>query len=116
MFIFAALRAIRIGVNAYIAYILFKLGSKYVLKPKVLKTNLSEIKFQDIVGIDEYKEELQDIIHYLKNRKRFLSFGGNIPKGVLLNGPPGCGKTQLARAVAGETNLPFYFYNASDFV
>ena len=113
---FGLLGLIRAGINAYFIYVIYSLGTKYLLKPKIKENEQTDIKFQDIVGIDEYKEELEDIICYLKNRKRFQSYGANIPKGVLLNGPPGCGKTQLARAVAGETNLPFYSFNASDFV
>lgn len=113
--IFSIFSCLRIFINIYLFSLVYKFSKKIFLTQKI-DQKTSKIKFEDIVGIDEFKEELEDIILYLKNRKKFKTFGGNIPKGVLLNGPPGCGKTQLARAVAGETNLPFYQFNASDFV
>ena len=76
----------------------------------------TDVRFSDIIGIEEFKEELEDIVRYMSNREKFLKSGATIPKGVLLIGPPGCGKTQLARAVAGEANLPFYSVTASEFV
>jgi len=72
--------------------------------------------FNDVAGVDEAKEELQEIIEFLKDPKRFTRLGGKIPKGVLLVGPPGSGKTLLARAVAGEANVPFFSISGSDFV
>jgi len=75
-----------------------------------------KITFKDVAGVDEAKEELQEIIEFLKDPKRFQSLGGKIPKGVLLLGPPGCGKTLLAKAVAGEAGVPFYSISGSDFV
>ncbi|MBL7068692.1 MAG: ATP-dependent zinc metalloprotease FtsH [Candidatus Omnitrophica bacterium] len=75
-----------------------------------------KITFKDVAGVDEAKEELQEIIEFLKEPKRFQSLGGKIPKGVLLLGPPGCGKTLLAKAVAGEAGVPFYSISGSDFV
>jgi len=72
--------------------------------------------FQDVAGVDEAKEELQEIIEFLKDPKKFTRLGGKIPKGVLLVGPPGSGKTLLARAVAGEANVPFFSISGSDFV
>ncbi|NIA14823.1 MAG: ATP-dependent zinc metalloprotease FtsH [Nitrospiraceae bacterium] len=72
--------------------------------------------FNDVAGVDEAKEELQEIIEFLKDPKRFTRLGGKIPKGVLLIGPPGSGKTLLARAVAGEANVPFFSISGSDFV
>lgn len=72
--------------------------------------------FRDVAGVDEAKEELQEVIEFLKDPKRFQRLGGKIPKGVLLLGPPGCGKTLLAKAVAGEANVPFFSISGSDFV
>lgn len=75
-----------------------------------------KITFKDVAGVDEAKEELQEIIEFLKDPKKFQTLGGKIPKGVLLLGPPGCGKTLLAKAVAGEASVPFYSISGSDFV
>ena len=72
--------------------------------------------FKDVAGLTEEKEEVQELIDFLKNPKKFTSVGARIPKGVLLVGPPGTGKTLLARAVAGEANVPFYYISGSDFV
>ncbi len=75
-----------------------------------------KVKFKDVAGLKEEKEEVTELIDFLKNPKKFQSLGARIPKGVLLVGPPGTGKTLLARAVAGEANVPFYFISGSDFV
>ena len=72
--------------------------------------------FGDVAGVDEAKDELREIVDFLKNPKKYQRLGGRIPKGVLLLGPPGCGKTLLARAVAGEANVPFFFMSGSEFV
>ncbi|HYT30060.1 MAG TPA: ATP-dependent zinc metalloprotease FtsH, partial [Actinomycetota bacterium] len=72
--------------------------------------------FQDVAGVDEPVEELREIVDFLKNPKKYQRLGGRIPKGVLLLGPPGCGKTLLARAVAGEAGVPFFFMSGSEFV
>ncbi|MFC1630243.1 ATP-dependent zinc metalloprotease FtsH [Patescibacteria group bacterium] len=75
-----------------------------------------KITFRDVAGLKETKEELKEIIDFLKNPKKFLQMGARIPRGVLLMGPPGCGKTMLARAVAGESNVPFFHISGSEFV
>ena len=76
----------------------------------------SRATFKDVAGLTEEKEEIQELIDFLKNPKKFTSMGARIPKGVLLVGPPGTGKTLLARAVAGEAKVPFYYISGSDFV
>jgi len=76
----------------------------------------AKVTFRDVAGIDEAKEELSEIIEFLKNPKRFQRLGGRIPRGVLLVGPPGCGKTLLAKAIAGEAEVPFFSISGSDFV
>jgi len=75
-----------------------------------------KVTFKDVEGVDEAKEELQEVIEFLKDPKRFQRLGGKIPKGVLLVGPPGCGKTLIARALAGEADVPFFNISGSDFV
>ncbi|MEO5349756.1 MAG: ATP-dependent zinc metalloprotease FtsH [Magnetococcus sp. YQC-3] len=85
-------------------------------KARVLSEQQSKVTFADVAGIDEAKEELQEIIEFLKNPQKFQRLGGKIPKGVLLIGPPGTGKTLLARAIAGEANVPFFNLSGSDFV
>ena len=77
---------------------------------------MPKITFNDVAGVDEAKEELMEVVDFLKNSKRFQTLGARIPKGVLLLGPPGCGKTLLARAVAGEAGVPFFHISGSDFV
>ncbi len=81
-----------------------------------LDDNNKKVTFNDVAGLKEEKEELKELIDFLKNPKRFQKLGARIPKGVLLVGPPGTGKTLLARAVAGEANVPFYYISGSDFV
>ena len=76
----------------------------------------NKVTFKQVAGLDEEKEELHELIDFLKNPKKFQRLGARIPKGVLLVGPPGTGKTLLARAVAGEANVPFYYISGSDFV
>ena len=85
-------------------------------KAKLLTEKQGKITFEDVAGIDEAKDELEEIIEFLKNPQKFQKLGGKIPKGVLLVGPPGTGKTLLARAVAGEANVPFFTISGSDFV
>ena len=76
----------------------------------------NKITFEDVAGADEEKEELKEIVDFLKSPKKYIELGARIPKGVLLVGPPGTGKTLLAKAVAGEAKVPFYTISGSDFV
>lgn len=85
-------------------------------KAKRFDGTKTKVKFDDVAGVDEAKEELTEIVEYLKNPKKFEMLGGRIPKGVLLVGRPGTGKTLLAKAVAGEANVPFFSVSGSDFV
>ncbi len=85
-------------------------------KAKMLNASQKKVTFMDVAGCDEAKEELEEIIEFLKEPQKFQRLGGKIPKGVLLMGPPGTGKTLLARATAGEANVPFFSISGSDFV
>jgi len=85
-------------------------------RAKLLTESSVKITFEDVAGIEEAKEELEEIIQFLKDPKKFTKLGGRIPKGVLLMGPPGTGKTLLARAIAGEAGVPFFSISGSDFV
>ncbi len=85
-------------------------------RARLLSDKQSKVTFADVAGADEAKEELQEIIEFLKDPPKFQKLGGRIPKGVLLMGPPGTGKTLLARAIAGEANAPFFSISGSDFV
>src|SRR5262249_9091343 len=80
------------------------------------KENHTNVTFDDVAGADEAKEEVREIVEFLKTRSRFPRVGGRIPRGVLLVGPPGCGKTLLAKAIAGEADVPFFSISGSDFV
>ncbi|HET7854462.1 MAG TPA: ATP-dependent zinc metalloprotease FtsH, partial [Candidatus Methylomirabilis sp.] len=85
-------------------------------RARLLTEKQNRVTFADVAGVDEAKEELQEIIEFLKDPQKFQKLGGRIPKGVLLMGPPGTGKTLLARAIAGEANVPFFSISGSDFV
>ncbi len=85
-------------------------------KAKLLNTSSKKVTFEDVAGVEEAKEELGEIIEFLKEPQKFQRLGGKIPKGVLLMGPPGTGKTLLARAIAGEAGVPFFSISGSDFV
>ncbi len=85
-------------------------------KAKLLSENQKRITFSDVAGIEEAKDEVEEIIAFLKDPKKFTRLGGRIPKGVLMMGPPGTGKTLLARAIAGEAGVPFFSISGSDFV
>jgi cell division protease FtsH len=85
-------------------------------RAKLLNENTQKVTFSDVAGIDEAKDELEEIISFLKDPKKFTKLGGRIPKGVLLVGSPGTGKTLLARAIAGEAGVPFFSISGSDFV
>jgi len=85
-------------------------------RARLMSDNSEKVTFADVAGIDEAKEELQEIVDFLKDPKKFTRLGGRIPKGVLLMGPPGTGKTLLARAIAGEAGVPFFSISGSDFV
>jgi len=85
-------------------------------KAKLLSASGKKVTFKDVAGVEEAKEELSEIVDFLKEPQKFQKLGGRIPKGVLLMGPPGTGKTLLARAIAGEANVPFFSISGSDFV
>jgi len=108
-FIFRAMRGVGGGPGGM-------LGNFGRSKHKVLNKEHSSVTLDDVAGIDEAKEEVTEIIEFLKNPKRFQRLGGRVPRGVLLVGQPGCGKTLLAKAMAGEADVPFFSISGSDFV
>ncbi|HKJ87751.1 MAG TPA: ATP-dependent metallopeptidase FtsH/Yme1/Tma family protein, partial [Gammaproteobacteria bacterium] len=85
-------------------------------KAKMLTDESNKVRFDDVAGIDEAKEEVEELVDFLKEPEKFQKLGGHIPKGVLFTGPPGSGKTLLGKAVAGEAGVPFFSISGSDFV
>src|SRR5213079_3438041 len=85
-------------------------------KARMLARDKNKITFRDVAGVEEAKDEVQELVEFLRDPKKFQKLGGRIPKGVLLVGPPGTGKTLLARAVAGEAGVPFFSLSGSEFV
>ncbi|MBQ9565316.1 MAG: ATP-dependent metallopeptidase FtsH/Yme1/Tma family protein, partial [Synergistaceae bacterium] len=111
-----------IGVWVYFMYAMQNGGPGRMMggfsrsRAKLFLDNRPKVTFEDVAGCDESKEELQEVIHFLKEPEKFTKLGARVPHGVLLVGPPGTGKTLLARAAAGEANVPFFCASGSDFV
>ena len=105
---FFLMRQMQIGGNKALSF-----GKS---RARLLTEERKKITFSDVAGIDEAKEEVVEIIEFLKDPRRFQKLGGRIPKGVLIVGPPGTGKTLLAKAIAGEAGVPFFSISGSDFV
>ena len=121
-FLLILVNVVPLVIMAVIAFVLFSRlsgankGSMDFGKSRAKLVDEGGKKFKDVAGLDEEKEEVEELIDFLKNPKKYNKMGARIPKGVLLVGPPGTGKTLLAKAVAGEANVPFYYISGSDFV
>ena len=85
-------------------------------RARLFPANRATVTFADVAGVEEAKQDMQEVVEFLKSREKFQTLGARIPKGVLLVGPPGTGKTLLARAVAGEADVPFFSISGSEFV
>ncbi|CAH8590189.1 unnamed protein product [Heterobilharzia americana] len=114
------MKLVSLGISAIV---LIELGNRFLsgVFPKLLNPNVASfaenvnVTFSDVQGCDEVKKELQDIVEFLRNPEKFNHIGAKLPKGVLLVGPPGVGKTLLAKAVSGEAQVPFLYVSGSSF-
>ena len=107
---------IQTGVFVYLLYVLHYGGGFAKLRKSTIKSEEVNVKWEDIIGVDEAKEEAWEVVQLLKDRTKLQKIGGKILRGILMIGPPGCGKTYLAKAIATETKVPFISMSGSEFV